>query len=258
MPEVEHAGARIWYAVRGPAGGPALLLSNSLGTSFDMWGHQLGALISRFRVVLYDIRGHFGAEPPAGPYSLDTLGGDVIAVLNHAGIERAHVVGLSLGGLTAQWLGIHAPERVGRLVLANTGAQLGTAELWNERIETVESSGLAAISAQILARWFSPSFREREPQTVVMFRAMLEGCHPRGYAGCCAAIRDADLRDRITAIAAPTLVIVGAADVATRPALGELLRDRIPGARLVGLDAAHLSNVEQAEAFTDAVISFLL
>lgn len=257
MPEVTRAGCRIWYTVQGAAGGPVLLLSNSLGTTAELWDAVLPQLTGRFRVTRYDTRGHGRSGAPPGPYSLETLGRDALAVLDAARIERAHVCGISLGGLTAMWLGVYAAERVDRLVLANTGAQLGSAEFWNQRIKTVEAGGMAAVAEAVLERWFTPDLNRRRPDIVAGFRAMLESCPPTGYAGCCAAIRDADLREAVRQVTAPSLVIVGTHDVATPPALGELVRDRIRCARLVALGAAHLSNVEQPEAFAAAVLDFL-
>jgi 3-oxoadipate enol-lactonase len=177
--------------------------------------------------------------------------------MDGVGVWRAHFCGMSLGGITGLWLGVHAPERLGRLIAANTGAQIGTPAFWIERIRLVRSQGLGAIADTSLARWFSPGFRERHPTTVGRFRSMLAGVSPDGYAGCCAALRDADLRNDVQRIRAPILVIAGRHDEATPPTDAELLRDRIGGARLVTLDAAHLSNVEQPEAFTSAVLEFL-
>ena len=190
--------------------------------------------------------------------SSDLLGRDAVAVLDAAGVGRAHVCGVSLGGLTGIWLGLYAPERIDRLVLANTGAQIGTVEVWNRRIAAVEAAGTVSIAGQLLDRWFTPEFQATDPKTMAEFREMIAGIPAVGYGGAAAAVRDADLRDAMTAISAPTLVIVGTRDPATPPALGELIRDRIAGARLVALEAAHLSNVEQPAAFATAVTDFLL
>jgi 3-oxoadipate enol-lactonase len=257
MPEVGRDGCRICYALDGPPGRPVLLLSNSLGTSLELWDGVLPALARRFRVIRYDARGHGRSGAPPGPYQLEALGRDALAVLDAGGAARAAVCGLSLGGLTAMWLGVHAPERVSRLVLANTGARIGSPALWNQRIAEVEGGGMSAIADRLLERWFTPDFRRRRPEVVARYHAMIASCSPAGYVGCCAAIRDADLRDAIGAITAPALIVAGAADEATPPALGEAARERIPGARIATLEAAHLSNVEQPERFAELVVEFL-
>jgi 3-oxoadipate enol-lactonase len=254
---VQSDGARISYRIEGPAAAPALVLSNSIGTTRDLWARQAPAFAATFRVIRYDTRGHGQSSAPSGGYTVGQLGEDVLAVLDDAGIEAAHVCGLSLGGLTAMWLGVHAPRRVRRLVLANTGARIGSVEMWNERIALVQSKGMGALADRAVERWFSPSFRERDGDTVHAFKAMLQDCPADGYAGCCAALRDADLSEAIAGIRVPTLAIGGTVDTATPLAMTEFIRDRVPGARMVALESAHLSNVEQADAFTDAVLEFL-
>jgi 3-oxoadipate enol-lactonase len=257
MAEAMSGAVRLRYTVAGAADRPPLLLSNSLGSTLELWDPVLPALLERFRVIRYDQRGHGGSDAPPGEYRLETLGGDALAVLDAAGVGRAHVAGISLGGMTAAWLAIQAPDRVDRIVLANTGALIGTAALWNERIDTVTRKGMGAIVDGLLGRWFTAAFRRERPEVVAAFRRMIETCPVRGYAGCCAAVRDADLRAELGRIQAPALVIVGTADVATPPALGELLRAGILGATLVALEAAHLSNVERADEFARAVTDFL-
>jgi 3-oxoadipate enol-lactonase len=255
--EVEVDGGRIRYLDEGPPGAPALLLSNSLGTTLDLWRAQVGPWSRRWRVIRYDTRGHGGSPAEPGEWTLDRLGRDALAVLDASGAARAHVCGLSLGGLTAMWLALNAPERVGKLVLANTAARIGTAASWERRMEEVRALGMEAIAESGLrTRWFTPGFDHGSPAAAAT-RAMIAGCPPQGYLGCCAALRDADLDDALSSIAAPTLVVVGSRDPVTPPPQGERLRDRIPGARLVALDAAHLSNIEQADAFASAVLEFL-
>ena len=254
---VESDHARISYSVEGSSDAPALLLSNSIGTTRDLWARQTSALTHGFRVIRYDTRGHGDSSVPDGDYSLEQLGRDAIAILDQEHVASAHVCGLSLGGLTAMWLGLRVPDRVSSLVLANTGARLRDEEFWNERIALVRSHGMAALADRAVTTWFSEAFRGRDPDTVHDFRAMLSDCPPEGYAGCCAALRDADLREDISGIRRPTLVIGGSADNATPLTLAEFMRDQISGAQLVTLDAAHLSNVEQADGFTDALMEFL-
>ena len=261
MPATGHVdaadGCRLFFSDEGPRDAPAILFSNSLGTTCRLWDRQVRRFAGRFRVLRYDTRGHGQSGAPPGDYTLDRLGRDALTILDAAGVDRAHVCGISLGGMTAMWLALHAPDRVGRIVLANTGAHIGTFDLWQERIRVVRTNGMGAIAEATPGRWFTGDFRQRCPEVVAMFAAMVAACTPEGYAGCCAAIRDADLRGEIARIVAPALVITGAADPATPPSDGELIAARIPGARRVELDAAHLSNVEQAEAFTRAVFEFL-
>ena len=251
-------GCRIAYSTHGPQGAPVLLLSNALGTTRDMWRPQMAAFTSRFRVIAYDTRGHGASDVPAGEYTLETLARDGLAVLDAAGARTAHVCGLSLGGLTAMWLGVYAPERVSSLVLANTAARVGSVESWTERIRLVREGGMTAVAARAMPLWFSEPYTAREPEVVARHRAMVEACNPAGYIGCCAALRDADLRDAIAAITAPTLVISGGDDRSTTPEVGALIHERVRGSRLVSLDSAHLSNVEQAAAFNAAVVAHVV
>lgn len=246
-------GASLRMRIDGPESAPALLFINSIGCDLSMWDAQASALAGRFRVIRYDARGHGGSDAPAGDYSLDELGGDAVAVLDAARVARAHVCGLSLGGLTAQWLAIHAPKRVERLVLANTAARIGAAQGWRDRMAAVGEGGLEAIADLALGRFFSEAFRAGSPETVASFRRALVSTPAHGYAGCCAALRDADLRGEVGAIAAPTLIIAGALDVSTPPAQARELAGGVSDSRLIVLDAAHLSNVERPGGFTAAL-----
>jgi len=257
MSDVTVDGCRLSFSVEGPEDAPALLLVNALGATRDLWTFELDRFARSFRVIRYDARGHGRSDVPSGPYSLDRLGQDALAILDAAGVAQAHICGLSLGGMVAMWLGVNSPERVARLIAANTGARIGTTELWEERIRNARSLGMPALAASVIPRWFTQEFRERQPETVDRFRSMLAACPVEGYAGCCAAVRDADLREDIQRIGAATLVIRGIHDVATPPGAADFIRERVAGARLVALDAAHLSNVEQPEAFTSAVVDFL-
>jgi 3-oxoadipate enol-lactonase len=257
MPFAQGQGARIHYEIEGPEDGPVLLLSNSLGTDLGMWSPQIPSLAARYRVLRYDSRGHGRSEAPEGPYIIDMLGQDAVAVLDAAGVKRALFCGLSKGGMVGQWLGVNAPNRVGRLVLANTAAFIGAPEVWNQRIETVRAQGMAAIVPGVIDRWFTKPFQERAPDSVARIRDMLLATDPEGYAACCAAVRDMDQRQTIGAIRVPTLVIAGRHDLATSPEQGRLIADTIPGARFLELDAAHLSNIEAEAAFTRALLEFL-
>ena len=250
-------GCRLAYELTGPETATALVLSNSLGTDRSLWDRQVLAFAERYRVLRYDTRGHGASAAPAGDYTIDRLGRDVLSLMDEAGLRQAHVCGVSIGGLTTLWLGIHAPDRVLRLVLANTAARVGSLEFWTERMRLVRTEGLEALAEVTMQRWFSERFRTADPAMIARMRATMLRVPAAGYLGCCAALRDADLRELAPRVQAPALVVTGAADVATPPAAGEALAAAIPGARLLALEAAHLANVEQAPAFTAAVLAFL-
>jgi 3-oxoadipate enol-lactonase len=257
MPYAVHNGCRLMYRVDGDAPAPALLLSNSLGTTHELWAPQVAAFSPMFRVIRYDTRGHGGSDSPPGAYTINELGGDAIAVLDAAGAARAHVCGLSLGGLTAMWLAVHAAERVGSLVLAGTAARIGSAALWQERIDQVTAEGVASLAEAAPGRWFTEAFRAAHPDVVFHHREMLMSCPTDGYAGCCAVLRDTDLRGEIARITAPALVIAGVHDPVTPPADAEAIRARIPHATLTLLEASHIANIEEAGAFNDRVLTFI-
>jgi 3-oxoadipate enol-lactonase / 4-carboxymuconolactone decarboxylase len=247
------------HRFEGPEGAPVVVLANSLGTTMELWDAQLGALAERFRVLRYDHRGHGASPVPDGPYSIDDIGGDLLALLDRLGLRRVSVCGVSIGGMTAMWLAARAPERVDRLALCCTSAHMPPREQWVERAATVREHGTAAVVDGALERWFSPEFRAADPATVARFGATLGGLPPEGYAGCCEALGALDLRGELAAIRAPTLVIAGGGDPATPPEHARRLRDAIPGARLVVIPVArHLANVEADEAITREMVDHLL
>lgn len=251
-------GCRIAYRFDGPEGAPVLMLSNSLGTTMEMWAPQMAAFSQRFRVLRYDSRGHGQSGSPAGAYSMDRLGRDAVLLLDAVGVERADFCGLSKGGMVGQWLGVRAPERIGRLILANTSAYMGPPSGWQSRIEGVLRDGMAPLAEASIARWFTAAFPSRAPQAVAPIREMLLACNPSGYAGCCAAIRDMDLRPTAALITSPTLVIAGSQDPSTSVADGRWLADQVKDGRLIEVEAAHLSNVERPGDFASAVVGFLV
>ena len=253
MRTITDDGVALGVRIDGGGQAESLLLLHSIGCDSAMWDAQVQALIGRFRVIRLDARGHGQSDAPAGEYTLARLGRDALAALDGAGAGRAHVCGVSMGGAIAQWLAVHAPDRVERLILANTAARIGTFESWQARRDTVLGQGLAAIGEMAMGRFFSEPFRTGAPDIVARFRGVLEATDPIGYAGCCAALRDADLTADLGRIAAPTLVIGGTLDISTPPYQAEALMRGIPGAQLLMLDAAHLSSVEQPAAFTEAV-----
>jgi 3-oxoadipate enol-lactonase len=257
MPIVKSGEARIHYALEGQSGAPALVLSNSLGTNYSMWDPQLPELRKKLRVLRYDTRGHGQSSLTPGPYSIEQLGRDVMALLDALDLDRVHFCGLSMGGMIGMWLGANAPERLNKLVLCNTAAKIGTSEVWNARIEAVRKNGMKSVASAVVERWFSPAFREKPPATVSSTLKMLEAANPEGYAACCAAIRDFDYREQLSRIRVPTLVIAGAHDPSTPPADGRFLADQIQGAQYAELDAAHLSNIEAQDRFNNEVAKFL-
>lgn len=256
---VEIDGAQLAYRVDGrEAEAPAVVLLHSLGTDLRMWEPQARALASRFRVVRYDCRGHGASDVAAEPVTIERLGGDVLALLDHLEIERAHLCGISLGGLTALWLAVHHPERVDRVVLANTGARLGSAESWEARARAVERGGMSAIRDAVLARWVGEEFRAAHPDVAPSLGEMLDHTPVAGYVAACRALRDADLRADAHAVRVPTLIVAGEKDESTPPALGEALHAAITGSTFALLPgAAHLSNVEWPDEFTAIVTRFL-
>lgn len=249
-------GCTLHYRWDGLESGPVLILSNSLGTSMALWELQVAALGERFRVLRYDTRGHGRSSVPPGGYGLDRLGRDVIELADGLGIATFSFCGLSLGGMTGQWLGWRAPERIERLVIANSSACMGPPSGWDARIEAVRAEGMKAMAEPVLGRWFTPEFARDPANTATMLQDLLN-TPPAGYAGCSAAIRDMDMRRILPLIAAPTLIIGGAHDPATPPEHSHEMAAGIPHATCVMLDAAHLSNVEKPREFTAAMRGFL-
>jgi 3-oxoadipate enol-lactonase len=193
-------GCRIRYRLDGASYAPVLMLSNSLGTPLEMWEPQVKGFAERFQVLRYDSRGHGGSDASPGPYTMERLGRDAFALLDALGFSRASFCGLSMGGMVGMWLGAHASERIDRLVLSNTAAIQGSAQLWNDRISAVRAGGMAAIVDATLERWFTPAFRGAQPDTIESVRRMVLSTSPDGYASCCAAIRDMDQRPSLPRI----------------------------------------------------------
>ena len=245
------------YRLDGLDDAPALLLSNSLGSTSAMWEPQIPALAQRFQVVRYEHRGHDGAPVPPGPYSIGDLGADALALMDRLGLERAHFCGLSLGGMTGMWLAVNAPERVERLVLLCTSAMLSRDHDWPLRARTVREQGTGAVADAVVGRWFTAEYIAANPETVTRMRAMVADTPPEGYAGCCDAIHAMDLEPDLGAVTAPTLVIAGSEDPATPRRHAERIVQRIPGARLEVVPAAHLANYERPVEVTRLILSHL-
>ncbi len=250
-------GTRIAYSTAGRPASPALILTHSLGSDHRMWEPQVESLKEQYYVVSIDNIGHGDSDVPAGDYSVAGMADGVLAVADAEELERFHYCGLSVGGITGQWLGVHHADRLLSLTLCNTSAKIGTPELWDERIGIARSEGMGALVDGVIARWFSPDFPEREPERFALARATLLATDPAGYSGVCAALRDGDMRDDVATITTPTLVIGGLNDLPTPIDQARWLHEAIPGSRLVELDAAHLSNLDRADQFTAALGEFL-
>ena len=257
MTDVQTTSRGIAWQSDGLPAAPALLLLGSLGTTSEIWRPQLAPFAARCRVIRLDTRGHGRSAAPAAEYSLDELGADALGVLDAAGVERAAVCGVSLGGMTAMWLAAHAPERVRALVAVSTALKIGVRATWEERIRQVTAGGAGSIADSAMGRWFTDGFRRASPDVVDWWRTMLSGCPTDGYVGCCAILREADLHADAPRIVAPTLVIAGRADPVTPVADAHEIADHIAGARLTTLDASHICAVERPDEFTAAVLSFI-
>ncbi len=252
------APVAVHHQVDGPDGAPVLVLSGSLGSALEIWEPQVAALARHFRVVRYDLRGHGRSPVPPGPYEIADLGADLIALLDRLGVARAHLCGLSLGGMLSLWTAAHHPERVDRLIVCCTSALLGPPEMWLERATLVSARGTIAVADTVLSRWFTPALQQRDPALVARMRAMLVATPAAGYAACCGAIQRMDLRPDLAAIRAPALAIAGASDPSTPPAHLSRIASAIAGCRLAIIDgAAHLANVEQPERATALILEHL-
>jgi 3-oxoadipate enol-lactonase/4-carboxymuconolactone decarboxylase len=248
---------RLYWRADGDEGKPPLLLLNSLGTDHAMWDAVMPLLMRDFRVLRMDTRGHGASDAPKRDCTLSMLAQDALAVLDAAGVARAHVCGLSMGGMTALALAIEHPERVEKIIGANTSAQMSP-DLMRERAALVRQKGMQAVIDAVLGRFFTQAFRDRNPPLLGSTRATVLATDPEGYAACCMAIAGMKIKDKLARVKAPLLVINGAQDVSTPPAEhGERIATAVAGARSAMLDAAHLSAVEQPQAFAGAVVAFL-
>jgi len=251
-------GVRLAYRVDGPENAPVLVMVNSLGTNLHMWDPQVAALSQRLRIVRHDCRGLGASEGASEDGTIEQLGGDLLALFDTLQIERAHICGLSLGGLIALWFVAQYPERVSSAIFANTAARIGSGEIWNARIAAVRAGGMAAVRDATLGRFFSESFRQQEPEIVRLIGEMVVATNPVGYIGACIALRDADLRTMVKKIRVPSLILAGELDESTPPSQAQELHAAIAGSQLVIFPkVAHLSNVELFEKFNQALQNFL-
>ena len=242
----------------GDGPGRPLLMVHALGADRDLWAQQVPILSSRRRVVLLDLPGHGASSAAPGQYTVADLGLDVLDIATAAGLDEFDLCGLSLGALVSLWAATNAPDRVRALVVSNTAARVGSEELWAARIEAVEAGGMEAVREAAVDRFFSPGYASANPGMVAEATRVLVSVDPAGYIGCCAALRDADLRESVAAIRSPTLVIGGDRDIATPPGESVWLHDHIPGSKLRILEsAAHFSNLERPDDWTAEVAGFL-
>jgi 3-oxoadipate enol-lactonase len=241
----------VQHTLEGPEDAPVVVFSNSLGTTGAMWDAQAAAISDRFQVLRYDARGHGATTAPPGPYAMGELAGDVVELLDRLELERVSFCGLSIGGMTGMWLGVNAPERIDRLVICCTGMQLPTAEMWTERAALVRREGMDSVVDATMERWFTPAFPERSPAEVRRIREIFLTTDPEGYAGCCEALAEFDMRGQLDVISTPTLVIAGEDDPVGTPERAASIAEEIEGSRLVILpDARHMPAVEQPDALT--------
>ncbi|CAA0234989.1 3-oxoadipate enol-lactonase [Acinetobacter baumannii] len=258
MPSFQSADAQINYQTFGEPSSPALVFSNSLGTNYGMWQQQFNALKDQFFVICYDTRGHGSSSTPNGPYTVEQLGEDVIRLLDHLNISKAAFCGISMGGLTGQWLAIHHPNRFSHVVVVNTAAKIGQEQAWLDRAKLVREQGLQPIAATAASRWFTDPFIQSHPSIVNNLCNDLSAGSAMGYANCCEALAKADVREQLKDIKISVLVIAGTQDPVTTVADGEFMQQRIPQSKLAEIDASHISNVEQPEVFNKILKDFLV
>ena len=259
--KVDANGIDINYELSGKQGAPVVMLSHSLASSMVMWNPQLESLESHFSVLRYDMRGHGDSDAPEGPYTLELLADDVIALLEALNFDTVHFVGLSIGGMIGQCLGLNHGDRLKSLTLCDTSAIMPdeAQPILQERIAAARENGMADQVDGTLERWFTPAYLKENSPEVEMIRQQIAATPLAGYIGCSEALRELNYLERLPAIKLPTLIMVGEEDPGTPVAASEAIHERIAGSQLVVLPAArHLSNIEQAEAFNAALMTFLL
>ncbi len=237
--------------------GPPVVLIHALGLDHRLWEPQLSLLAASCTVFAYDVRGHGQSDVPAGPYSLAELVDDLTGLLEALGVDAAHLVGISLGGIIAQEFALAFPRRIRSLVLADTTSEYNqeARRQFAERARIAEERGMAPLVEPTIERWFTAEFRQSSPGAVAKIRQILENTHPLGYAATCRAIAQIDITERLVAVEAPTLVLVGSEDSSTPPEMALRIHEYIPGSRYVVIsDVAHLSNVARSEEFGRAVL----
>lgn len=257
MPTFTSNDAQINYQTFGDTAKPALIFSNSLGTNFKMWQAQIDFFQQDFFVICYDTRGHGASSAPQGPYSIDQLGQDVVNLLDHLNLEKAAFCGISMGGLTGQWLAIHRPERFNQVVVCNTAAKIGQEQAWNDRAALVREQGLQPIASTAASRWFTEPFIQSNATVVNNLQNDLAAGSAEGYASCCEALAKADVREQLKDISVPVLVVAGQQDPITTVADAQFMVERIANSHLFEINASHISNVELSNEFNQAVKQFI-
>ncbi len=257
MPTFTSNDAQINYQTFGDAAKLALIFSNSLGTNFKMWQAQIDFFQQDFFVICYDTRGHGASSAPQGPYSIDQLGQDVVNLLDHLNVEKAAFCGISMGGLTGQWLAIHRPERFNQVVVCNTAAKIGQEQAWNDRAALVREQGLQPIASTAASRWFTEPFIQSNATVVNNLQNDLAAGSAEGYASCCEALAKADVREQLKDITVPVLVVAGQQDPVTTVVDGQFMVERIANSQLFEINASHISNVELPNEFNQAVKQFI-
>jgi 3-oxoadipate enol-lactonase len=253
-------GYKLAYSLHGDQGRPVVVLSHSLATSMDIWGYQLPPLTRRFRVLLYDLRGHGESETPGGSCTLQELASDVAALLDHLQIPYAAFVGLSIGGMIGQVFALEFPHRLSSLVLCSTGCQADEQMKLtiDDRINKVGAGGLPSQVESTLARWFTSRFIEETPRTMAWVSDLILSTSVEGYVGCSRAIQGLNVIDALPAIRAKTLLVPAEQDFGFPERISRTIQQKIAGSELILLrNAAHLGNVEQAHAFNEILVDFL-
>lgn len=255
--QVSAQSVMLHYQTFGDPQKPVLIFSNSLGTNYGMWQKQFNYFKQHYFVICYDTRGHGASSAPQCGYTIDQLGEDVIQLMDHLKISKAAFCGISMGGLTGQWLAIQYPERFNHVIIANTAAKIGQVQAWLDRAKLVGEQGLEPIAHTAASRWFTQHFIQQSHEVVETLSADLAAGSAAGYASCCEALAYADLRDELVNIQIPVLIITGQQDPVTTVTDGQFMQERIAHAKLVEIDASHISNIEQPEDFNQAIKEFL-
>ncbi|WFF38484.1 3-oxoadipate enol-lactonase [Moraxella nasibovis] len=257
MPIFQNKDVSLNYQTFGEKSKPALIFSNSLGTNYTMWQAQIDALKDDFFIICYDTRGHGQSSTPNHAYTIDELGGDVVALLDFLGVEKANFCGISMGGLTGIWLAIHAPHKFNKIIVSNTAAKIGNKEAWQDRANSVRENGLQAIANTAPSRWFTDEFIAKHPDAVKKLSDDLAKGDKDGYANCCEALAVADLRDELKNAQVSMLVIAGENDPVTTVTDGEFIVANAPNASLATINASHIANVEQSNRFCELILTWL-
>jgi 3-oxoadipate enol-lactonase / 4-carboxymuconolactone decarboxylase len=256
MPIIQTKSTTIHFKLEGKRNAPTIVFSNSLGTDLTLWDGQMADLSKNFQILRYDTRGHGKSGVPEGFYTIEQCANDVLELLDSLNLERVYFVGLSMGGMIGQYLALNAPERLHKLVLSNTAAKIGTPAFWNPRIQLVLDKSVGFIADAVMQRWLTAPFLTQQVEKVAHFKNILVKTSSTGYAACCAAVRDFDVRDELSKIQTPTLVISGTEDVATTVEDGLFLKNYLKNAQLLTVPTAHFGNIEAENVFNQAIIDF--